>query len=182
MANPVCFMDITVNGQPVGRLEIVVREDIVPKTTASFVNLCRDGYKGSRVHRIIPGFMMQVGKWLGDADESTPDVTASQRVNGGKTMYGETFEDENFILRHSGAGILSMVNTGKDTNSTEFFLCATRTSWLDGKHVVFGFVRKGFDVINKISALGSSEGVPTHVVRIADCGVLESEAPPIDAL
>eukprot|EP00035_Acanthoeca_spectabilis_P013227 m.243214 g.243214 ORF g.243214 m.243214 type:complete len:94 (-) comp15834_c1_seq9:723-1004(-) len=76
MANPVCFMDITVNGQPVGRLEIVVREDIVPKTTASFVNLCRDGYKGSRVHRIIPGFMMQVGKWLGDADESTPDVTA----------------------------------------------------------------------------------------------------------
>lgn len=171
MPNPVVFFDIAIGGQPAGRVEMELFADVVPKTAENFRALCtgekgtgRSGkplhFKGSGFHRIIPQFMCQGG-----------DFTAGNGT-GGESIYGTKFADENFNLKHTGPGTLSMANAGPNTNGSQFFICTDMTSWLDGKHVVFGRVIKGMDVVKNMEAQGSQQGKTKQSVVIADCGQL----------
>jgi peptidylprolyl isomerase len=171
MPNPIVFFDITADGAPVGRIEMELYADDVPKTAENFRALCtaekgvgRSGkplhFKGSTFHRVIPNFMCQGG-----------DFTRGNGT-GGESIYGEKFPDENFKHRHTGPGVLSMANAGPNTNGSQFFLCTVETAWLDGKHVVFGKVCKGMDVVKKVEGYGSSSGKTRATIAIADCGQL----------
>ncbi|KAL4869287.1 hypothetical protein BDV12DRAFT_185340 [Aspergillus spectabilis] len=151
-----------------GRVVFNLFDDVVPKTAKNFRELCLkpqgEGYKGSTFHRIIPQFMLQGG-----------DFTRGNGT-GGRSIYGEKFADENFQLKHTKPGILSMANAGPNTNGSQFFITTVVTSWLDGKHVVFGEVAddKSFDIIKKIEALGSGSGAVRSSVKptIINCGEL----------
>ena len=161
---PRCFFDVTADGKPLGRVVIELRSDVVPKTAENFRALCTGekgyGYKGCTFHRIIPQFMCQGG-----------DFTRHNGT-GGKSIYGAKFADENFTLKHTGPGIVSMANSGPDTNGSQFFICTVETPHLDGKHVVFGSVVQGMDVVKKIESYGAGSGQPTAKIMIARCGQL----------
>eukprot|EP00937_MAST-01D_sp_MAST-1D-sp2_P008257 g8257.t1 len=169
------FFDVTVGSAPAGRIVFELRADKVPKTAENFRALCtgekgrgRSGkklhFKGSKFHRIIPGFMLQGG-----------DFTRGNGT-GGESIYGEKFRDENFKLKHTKPGLLSMANAGRNTNGSQFFITTATTPHLDGKHVVFGSVVKGMDIVRKIERVGSGSGRPSRPVTIVDCGELGGAA------
>ena len=163
---PIVFFDMTADGESLGRIEMTLRPDVVPKTAENFRCLCTGEkditLEGSPFHRVIPNFMCQGG----DFDK--------RNGTGGRSIYGRKFEDENFKLKHEGPGTLSMANAGPNTNGSQFFLCTVKTDWLDGKHVVFGKVTKGFDVVKAIEKLGSQSGKTTKESIIAKSGELLS--------
>jgi len=163
---PKCFFDITIAEQPIGRIIFELYDGKTPKTCQNFRELCTGvngfGYKGSGFHRVIPDFMLQGG-----------DFTAHNGT-GGKSIYGAKFADENFECKHSEVGLLSMANAGRNTNGSQFFITTKKVPHLDGKHVVFGKVVKGYDsVVKKIEANRTGgQDKPIKPVKIADCGTV----------
>lgn len=163
---------MSVGGTPVGRITFELRVDVAPRTCENFRALCtgemgkgRSGkplhYKGSVFHRVIPNFMCQAG------DFTRGDGT------GGESIYGEKFADENFRVKHTKPGLLSMANAGPGTNGSQFFITVTETPHLDGKHVVFGEVCEGYEeVVKKCEELGSGGGKTEKEIVIDDCGEL----------
>ncbi|CAK5076430.1 unnamed protein product [Meloidogyne enterolobii] len=168
---PKVYFDITLGGKAAGRIVMELYADIVPKTAENFRALCTGEkgmghsgkplhYKGSKFHRVIPNFMLQGG-----------DFTRGNGT-GGESIYGEKFADENFKEKHTCAGQLSMANAGPNTNGSQFFITTVKTEWLDGKHVVFGKVVEGIDVVKAVEAIGSQSGKTSKDAVIADCGQL----------
>lgn len=169
MSNPKVFFDILIGRMKAGQIVMELFADTTPKTAENFRALCtgekgigRSGkplhYKGSTFHRIIPKFMCQGG-----------DFTKGNGT-GGESIYGLKFADENFKMKHTGPGILSMANAGQDTNGSQFFICTEKTPWLNGKHVVFGKVVDGYSVVEEMEKVGSDSGKTSQTVVIEDCG------------
>ncbi|XP_075216535.1 peptidyl-prolyl cis-trans isomerase B [Lycorma delicatula] len=162
------WFDMQIGDEKLGRIEIGIFGKTVPKTAKNFIELSKKpegkGYKGSKFHRVIKDFMIQGG------DFTKGDGT------GGESIYGTRFADENFKLKHYGAGWLSMANAGKDTNGSQFFITTKQTPWLDGRHVVFGKVIKGMDVVRKIENLKTdNRDKPQQDVVVFECGAVELE-------
>ncbi|MQS12525.1 peptidylprolyl isomerase [Streptomyces kaniharaensis] len=159
------FFDITIDDQPAGRIVFKLYDDVVPLTARNFRELATGqngfGYEGSGFHRVIPQFMLQGG-----------DFT-NHNGTGGKSIYGEKFADESFAIKHTRAGLLSMANAGRNTNGSQFFITTIPTDWLDGKHVVFGEVVEGMDIVKLIESKGSPSGRTSAKVTIAKSGIVE---------
>mmetsp|Transcript_5277 Transcript_5277/g.10986 ORF Transcript_5277/g.10986 Transcript_5277/m.10986 type:complete len:172 (+) Transcript_5277:50-565(+) len=171
MANPRVFFDVTIGGRNAGRITMELFADKTPITAENFRALCTGEkgvgsnglalhYKGCPFHRVIPGFMAQGG-----------DFTQGSG-RGGVSIYGGKFADENFDIQHSGRGDLSMANSGPNTNGSQFFMTFIQTTWLDGKHCVFGKVIDGFEVLDALEGVGSERGPTSEPCIIADCGQL----------
>jgi len=164
------YLDLVRGNEKLGRIVIGLFGESVPKTSKNFYTLCTGekgfGYKGSAIHRVINGFMMQGG------DFTTGDG------RGGKSIYGERFPDENFKINHFGAGYVSMATNGPDTNGSQFFITFVVTPWLDGKHTVFGKVLEGMNVVRKVEqAKTNDKDRPIEDIIIADCGSLNVDKP-----
>ncbi|KAG6737378.1 hypothetical protein POTOM_058895 [Populus tomentosa] len=169
MSNPKVFFDILIGKMKAGRIVMELFADATPKTAENFRALCTGEkgignagkplhYKGSTFHRIIPNFMCQGG-----------DFTRGNGT-GGESIYGAKFADESFKLKHTGPGVLSMANSGPNTNGSQFFICTEKTSWLDGKHVVFGKIVDGYGVVQEMEKVGSNSGTTKETVIVEDCG------------
>ncbi|KRZ86893.1 Peptidyl-prolyl cis-trans isomerase E, partial [Trichinella sp. T8] len=165
---PRVYLDIKIGIRYIGRIVIELRNDVVPLTAENFRQLCTGekgfGFKGCPFHRIIPGFMCQAG-----------DFTC-QDGTGGRSVYGEKFDDENFLLKHGDAGAVSMANAGPNTNGSQFFITTGTAEWLDGKHVVFGRVADGMHVVRQIERTGGENGKPSMKVVITDCACSANES------
>ncbi|ERE73827.1 peptidyl-prolyl cis-trans isomerase A-like [Cricetulus griseus] len=164
MVNPTVFFDIMADGEPLGSVSFKLFADKVLKTAENFLTL-RIGEKGfgdkdSSFHRFIAGFMCQGG-----------DFTCHNGT-GGRSIYGEKFEDENFILMHTGPSILSMANAGPNTNGSQFLICTTKAEWLDGKHVAFGKVKEGTNIVEAMEHFWSRNGKISKKITISNCGQL----------
>mmetsp|Transcript_48184 Transcript_48184/g.55484 ORF Transcript_48184/g.55484 Transcript_48184/m.55484 type:complete len:174 (+) Transcript_48184:78-599(+) len=169
--NSKVFFDISIGGAAKGRITFELYTNDLPKTTENFRALCTGEkgtgnsgkplhYKGSKFHRIIPDFMCQGG------DFTRGDGT------GGESIYGTKFADEAFPFKHTDPYLLSMANAGRNTNGSQFFITTVPCPWLDGKHVVFGKVIDGVDVVQSMEKCGTSSGAPNKVIEITDCGQL----------
>ncbi|KAI4616718.1 Peptidyl-prolyl cis-trans isomerase H [Alternaria sp. BMP 0032] len=172
--NPIVFFDITLGGEKLGRIKMELFRDVVPKTAENFRQFCTgetknsrgqpQGYKGCKFHRIIKGFMIQGGDFV------------NGNGTGSRTIWGtEKFADENFTLKHDKPGLLSMANSGPNTNGSQFFIITAKngTPHLNGKHVVFGNVIEGMDVVTKIEntrTVANPEGKPVQDIAISQCG------------
>jgi peptidyl-prolyl isomerase D len=164
------YFDISIGDIPEGRVIFQLFDEEVPKTCKNFryhccmglINKNKPSYKDTEFHRVIKDFMIQGG------DFTKGDGT------GGMSIYGEKFEDENFDLKHNQPGLLSMANAGPNTNGSQFFITTKETPWLDNKHVVFGIVLKGFDIIKKIENLETNNDKPIYNIKITDCGLLKN--------
>jgi cyclophilin family peptidyl-prolyl cis-trans isomerase len=167
------YFDVEIDNHASGRIVMGLYGGVVPKTAKNFETLCRGdthnpqgaklAYEGSTFHRVIPNFMLQGG-----------DFT-NHNGTGGLSIYGNKFADENFQLKHTGPGLLSMANAGKNTNGSQFFITTAKTSHLNGRHVVFGVVEQGWDVVKLIELCGSRSGTPNRTVKIVRCGVVTEE-------
>lgn len=168
------YFDIEINGEEAGRIVMGLFGDEVPKTVENFRALCtgekgvgRAGvplhYKGSKFHRVIPDFMLQGG-----------DFTAGNGT-GGESIYGSKFPDEKFTYEHNVPGLLSMANAGPNTNGSQFFITTVPTAWLNGKHVVFGRVLEGMELVKRIESLGTGGGQTRLPILIKDSGELKEE-------
>ncbi|KAJ7639184.1 cyclophilin-like domain-containing protein [Roridomyces roridus] len=159
------FFDIHINSQPSGRIVFKLYDTDVPRTSQNFRELATGqhgfGYKGSSFHRVIPQFMLQGG-----------DFTHHNGM-GGKSIYGAKFADENFVHRHTRPGLLSMANAGKNTNGSQFFITTVPTPHLDGKHVVFGEVVEGLDLVKTIETYGSMSGTPKAKIVVSEAGIVD---------
>jgi len=175
------YFDVAIGDQDAGRIVMGLYGNELPKTAENFRCLCTgekgDGklgkplhFKGSFFHRVIPGFMAQGG-----------DFTNGNGT-GGESIYGEKFADEGFIYSHDVPGLLSMANSGRDTNGSQFFITTVPTPFLNKKHVVFGMVLEGMDVVKKIERMGSQSGATQAYIMIKDCGELQSTSEPLKSL
>ncbi|XP_057961990.1 peptidyl-prolyl cis-trans isomerase-like [Malania oleifera] len=169
MANPKVFFDMEVGGALAGRIVMELFADTMPRTAENLCALCTSKkgvgkrrkplhFKGSTFHRVIPDFMCQGSNF-----------TNGNGI-GGESIYGEKFADENFIKKHTGPGVLSMANAGPNTNGSQFFICTVKTTWLDRKHMVFGQVVEGLDVMKTIEKVGSSSERTSKPMKVSDCG------------
>uniref|UniRef100_A0A8C5TSZ9 E3 SUMO-protein ligase RanBP2 n=1 Tax=Malurus cyaneus samueli TaxID=2593467 RepID=A0A8C5TSZ9_9PASS len=160
--NPVVYFEVSADDEPLGHITMELFSNIVPRTAENFRALCTGekgfGFKNSRFHRIVTDFVCQGG-----------DIT-NYDGTGGRSIYGTAFEDENFEVKHTGPGLLSMANKGRDTNNSQFFITLKKAEHLDFKHVVFGFVKDGMDVVKKIESFGSPKGLVNGRIVITDCG------------
>ncbi|OXV07695.1 hypothetical protein Egran_04540 [Elaphomyces granulatus] len=168
-SNPVVFFDITLGGESLGRIKMELYADVTPRTAENFRQFCTgetkntqgrpQGYKGSKFHRVIKDFMIQGGDFInGDGTGST-------------SIYNmQKFADENFILKHDRAGLLSMANSGPNTNGCQFFITVTATHFLNNKHVVFGHVIDGIDVVRMIENTRTTRDKPNQDITIVQCG------------
>jgi len=160
------FFDISIGGADQGRIEFELYDNVVPKTAANFRAICTGDndkklhYKGNKFHRVIPDFMCQGG-----------DVTRGDGT-GGASIYGTTFKDENFQIKHTKPYLLSMANAGKNTNGSQFFITTVACPWLDGAHCVFGEVVKGSEIVKLMEKQGTSSGNVKKAIQITNCGLI----------
>jgi peptidylprolyl isomerase len=171
-SGPRVFLDFLINESPAGKLIFELFHESVPKTCENFIRICQGDsevlsekgkkltYEGSKIHRIVPGFLCQGG-----------DIT-KLNGKGGWSIYGKTFEDEGFSVKHSEAGILSMANSGPNTNNSQFFITFAPCKGLDGKHVAFGKIVEGFEVLKNIENLGTANGKPRQKVGVVKSGLV----------